>query len=289
MRTLFVVDPLDGLDASLDTSIGLMHAAQELGVEVWATEARGLEVRRRPRRGVGPCPQAGALHPGGRVPLDRPGPLVRRGTRGAAAAGRRATRCSCASSLRSTWTSSRRPTCSTTSTPAATAMVNAPGGLRACSEHLLGLSFPDLVPPTVVTAHGRHDPRLPGRARAHRRQAGRRVQRTRRLPAVAARPEPRVDHRDLHVAVGPERSSPSPTWRRSRPATSGSTCWTASPSVPASGTRCLATSASSARTGRPSSRLATSRSSNASLPPCARTACGASASTSSATTSSRST
>ena len=31
-------------------------------------------------------------------------------------------------------------------------MVNSPGGLRACSEHLIGLSFPDLVPPTVVTA-----------------------------------------------------------------------------------------------------------------------------------------
>ena len=44
MKTLFVVDPLDGLDASLDTSIGLMHAAQHLGVEVWAAEARDLEV-----------------------------------------------------------------------------------------------------------------------------------------------------------------------------------------------------------------------------------------------------
>ena len=41
MKTLFVVDPLDGLDASLDTSIGLMHAAQDLGSEVWvATAAR---------------------------------------------------------------------------------------------------------------------------------------------------------------------------------------------------------------------------------------------------------
>jgi len=35
---------------------------------------------------------------------------------------------------------------------ARTALVNDPGGLRACSEHLLPLRFPDLIPPTVVTA-----------------------------------------------------------------------------------------------------------------------------------------
>jgi glutathione synthase len=39
--------------------------------------------------------------------------------------------------------------------PARTVMVNDPRGLRACSEHLLPLRYPDLIPPTVVTA----DPR----------------------------------------------------------------------------------------------------------------------------------
>jgi glutathione synthase len=39
--------------------------------------------------------------------------------------------------------------------PARTALVNDPGGLRACSEHLLPLRFPDLIPPTVVTADER--------------------------------------------------------------------------------------------------------------------------------------
>jgi glutathione synthase len=34
-------------------------------------------------------------------------------------------------------------------------MVNDPRGLRACSEHLFPLRYPDLIPPTVVTA----DPR----------------------------------------------------------------------------------------------------------------------------------
>jgi len=31
-------------------------------------------------------------------------------------------------------------------------VINDPRGLRACSEHLLGLHFPDLCPPTIVTA-----------------------------------------------------------------------------------------------------------------------------------------
>jgi glutathione synthase len=39
--------------------------------------------------------------------------------------------------------------------PAQTAMVNDPRGLRLCSEHLFPLRFPDLIPPTIVTA----DPR----------------------------------------------------------------------------------------------------------------------------------
>lgn len=39
--------------------------------------------------------------------------------------------------------------------PARTAMVNDPTGLRVCGEHLFPLRFPDLVPPTTVTAHPR--------------------------------------------------------------------------------------------------------------------------------------
>jgi glutathione synthase len=34
-------------------------------------------------------------------------------------------------------------------------VINDPRGLRECSEHLLGLRFPDLCPPTVVTADER--------------------------------------------------------------------------------------------------------------------------------------
>lgn len=67
---------------------------------------------------------------------------------------------------RSGWTSwppsscvpNRRSTSRTTATlildlvdPARTALVNDPRGLRVCSEHLLPLHFPDLIPPTAVT------------------------------------------------------------------------------------------------------------------------------------------
>jgi glutathione synthase len=39
--------------------------------------------------------------------------------------------------------------------PARTALINDPGGLRACSEHLFPLRFPGLIPPTIVTADER--------------------------------------------------------------------------------------------------------------------------------------
>ena len=43
MKVAFVTDPLAALDASIDTSVGLMHAVQARGGEVWVTEARLLE------------------------------------------------------------------------------------------------------------------------------------------------------------------------------------------------------------------------------------------------------
>ena len=157
MKTLFVIDPLDGLDASLDTSIGLMHAAQDLGVEVWAATARDLEVigghataRARPLTLAASTPADGcrwtvpdpwyAAGPAQRVDLDdtaavfmRLEPPVDPGF------------------LAATYVLDLVGRGGDTDT--ATALVNAPGGLRACSEHLLGLSFPELVPPTVVTAN----------------------------------------------------------------------------------------------------------------------------------------
>ena len=43
MRIAFVTDPLDRLDPSIDTSVGLMHAAATRDAEVWVTQAHLLE------------------------------------------------------------------------------------------------------------------------------------------------------------------------------------------------------------------------------------------------------
>ena len=151
MRTLFVVDPLDGLDASLDTSIGLMHAAQDLGVEVWATEARHLELVdgravawARALKLAPSTPDAGCrwtvpdpwydAGPEEQVRLDDVDAVFMRLEPPVDL-----------DFLAATYVLDHVHR-------GGTAMVNAPGGLRACSEHLLGLSFPDLVPPTVVSA-----------------------------------------------------------------------------------------------------------------------------------------
>jgi glutathione synthase len=51
--------------------------------------------------------------------------------------------------------------------PSRTAMINDPRGLRMCSEHLLPLRFPELIPATIVTA----DPRTIGAFVAEHRAA----------------------------------------------------------------------------------------------------------------------
>ena len=152
MRTVFVVDPLDGLDASLDTSIGLMHAAQDLGAEVWATQARNLEIaggravaRARALKLAPSTPAAGC-----RWTVPDPwydaGPEEQLRLEDVDAVFMRLEPPVDPDFLAATYVLDHVDT-------SGTAMVNAPGGLRACSEHLLGLSFPDLVPATVVTAH----------------------------------------------------------------------------------------------------------------------------------------
>ncbi len=44
MTALFVTDPLGGLDAGIDSSVGLMAAAQEHGVDVWVCDPEELAV-----------------------------------------------------------------------------------------------------------------------------------------------------------------------------------------------------------------------------------------------------
>jgi glutathione synthase len=154
MRIAFVADPLDSLDPSIDTTVGLMHAAQDRGDEVWVTEARLLEAihgraRARARRV--------------RLAPSRP----RSDHRWTAAA-----RWFFPTDPQDVWLDEMaavfmrtEPPIDQTYTsatlildlvdPLRTALVNDPGGLRACSEHLFPLRFPDLIPPTVVTAEER--------------------------------------------------------------------------------------------------------------------------------------
>lgn len=151
MRIAFVADPLESLDAAIDTTVGLMHAAQDRGAEVWVTEVGRLEAAEGRARAVARRVRLAPSRPAG-------GHLW---------------------SVPDTWFTAEQPTrvwldemaaifvrteppvddAYTTATlildlvdPARTALVNDPGGLRACSEHLVVLRFPDLVPPTLVTA-----------------------------------------------------------------------------------------------------------------------------------------
>jgi len=44
MRLAFVLDPLESLDPCVDSTVGMMEAAQRRGHDVWVAEARDLAV-----------------------------------------------------------------------------------------------------------------------------------------------------------------------------------------------------------------------------------------------------
>jgi len=151
MNIAFVTDPLESLDASIDTSVGLMHAAQDRGAEVWVSEARLLEAVNGRARALARGIRLAPSHPAGdhrwtvsdnwfsatdpkHVWLDDMAAVFMR-------------------------TEPPVDAVYTAATlildlvdPVRTVMVNDPRGLRACSEHMFPLRYPDLIPPTVVTA-----------------------------------------------------------------------------------------------------------------------------------------
>ncbi|WP_300010867.1 glutathione synthase [Pseudonocardia sp.] len=148
---VFVVDPLERLDPARDTSIGMMHAAQERGARVWTAGAVALEaVDGRARClatpvWLAPSVPARGCHWSVPDPWYRTGEPARLWLDEAAAVFLR--------------TEPPLDEAFVTATlvldlvdPARTALVNAPAGLRACSEHLLPLHYPDLAPDTVVSA-----------------------------------------------------------------------------------------------------------------------------------------
>ena len=152
MNTLFVIDPLQGLDAGIDSSVGLMAAATDAGAAAWVCEpedlaivsgrlvahARSIVVRPRVSRGdhrwlvdspwfdeverrvidVADEVQVALLR------LDPPvDPRY----------------------LRTTYLLD-------VAADAGVRMVNRPGGVRTLQEKLWALRFPDLCPDTLVSA-----------------------------------------------------------------------------------------------------------------------------------------
>ena len=152
MKLAFITDPLDRLDPSVDTSVGLMHAAADRDAEVWVTQAHLLEAVDSRARALARQVQLAPSRP--------------------AVGGHRWTVAKLwytASEPQHVWLDemaavfmrTEPPVDQTYLTatlildlidPARTPVINDPGGLRACSEHLIGLRFPDLCPPTIVTA-----------------------------------------------------------------------------------------------------------------------------------------
>ncbi len=154
MRIVFVADPLESLDASIDTTVGLMHAAQERGAEVWFTEARLLEAVNGRARALARRVRLAPSHPlgGHRWSVTEPWFDARHPDH------------LWLDEAEAVFVRTEPPVDETYTNallvldlvdPARTAMVNDPRGIRVCSEHVLPLGFPDLVPPTVLTA----DPR----------------------------------------------------------------------------------------------------------------------------------
>ncbi len=154
MKIAFVADPLESLDPSIDTSVGLMHAAQGLGAEVWVSEARLLEAVNGRARALARRIRLAPSRPAGDhrwVVTDR----------WFTAAGPKHV---WLDDMTAIFMRTEPPVdeAYTVATlildlvdPTRTVMVNDPRGLRACSEHLFPLRYPDLIAPTLITA----DPR----------------------------------------------------------------------------------------------------------------------------------
>jgi glutathione synthase len=151
MKVTFVADPLETLDPSIDTTVGLMHAAEDRGAEVWVTEAGRLEAVGARASALARRVELAPSRPAGGHLWVVPDTWFTAGP------------------PKHIWLDDMSAVFMRTEPPLdhafvtatfildlvdpdRTVMVNDPRGLRACSEHLLPLRFPDLIPPTIVTA-----------------------------------------------------------------------------------------------------------------------------------------
>ena len=151
MRLAFVLDPLESLDPCVDSTVGMMEAAQRRGHDVWVTEARDLAVldgraqarlrrlhlatsTRQASRFVVPSPWYSLDGAAEWTELDsmdgvffRTDPPLDQAY------------------LHATYILDLVD-------PGCTTVVNDPRGVRFANEKLFSLQFPELVPATVVTA-----------------------------------------------------------------------------------------------------------------------------------------
>jgi glutathione synthase len=153
MRIGIVLDPLERLDPSGDSSLALIEAAQALGHESFVAETRELTLvdgrtcaplRRihlagghmQGPRWVAPDPWCTLEPAGGLTALETLDALLFRTDPPVDAR-----------YLWATYLLDRVD-------PRRTVMVNDPRGIRAANEKLFALRFPELMPPTIVTADG---------------------------------------------------------------------------------------------------------------------------------------
>ena len=137
MSILFVTDPLDGLLADIDATVGLMTAAPGRGCRRLGLRSRGPGASSRDGCGPGPPGACSRAHPRRRPPVADRVAVVRRGRDGRRRRGRDASRSRCcASTHRSTRATCTRPTSSTSRSPPGVRVVNDPAGVRAMHEKL---------------------------------------------------------------------------------------------------------------------------------------------------------
>ena len=152
MNLAFVLDPLEQLDPTGDTSIALIEAAQRRGHDSWVTESSGLaRIEGRAHASL----RAIALAAGHmeHTKWIAPEPWYRLGPK---SSGWRDLSDMDAVFLRVDPPVDRRYLSATYILdgvdPARTTMVNEPRGVRNANEKTFSLRFPDLVPPTLVSA-----------------------------------------------------------------------------------------------------------------------------------------
>jgi glutathione synthase len=155
MRFAFVLDPLDRLDPTGDTSLAIIEAADQLGHASYVTEARELSIvagrahapLRRVRLADAPMDGVRWVAPRDWYTLD-PAEPAETGTQPLDTFDAVFVRTDPPVDSRYLWATWLLDAID----PTRTLLVNDPRGIRDANEKLFGLRFPALVPPTLVSS-----------------------------------------------------------------------------------------------------------------------------------------